>query len=368
MLLLDETAYGKKGKCSAGVARQWNGRLGKVDNCQVGVFAALCRGTVAALVQSRLYLPDEWVKDGQRCKKAGIPAEHCELRSKSTLALELVARTRRLGLRYAWVGADAGYGKEPRFLRSLADAGERFMVDVHRTQRGFLQDPKPSLPTAELPKQRGRQPSRLVTHQPVLTVEGWARSQPASAWQDITVRHTTLGLLRVQALRTVFWLWDHEELQARRWTLLVVRELENPSEISFTLTNADESLATQLLVQVQRQRFWIENAFGDAKSEIGLADYEVRTWTGWHRHMTLCMLAQLFTIEQRFEESESIPMLSTRDVRTLLSCLLSGRRHLLERFCQTVADRQNQRWKSIVSRYLKQGEAPVFLTVKDSTM
>jgi len=368
MLLLDETAYGKKGKHSAGVARQWNGRLGKVDNCQVGVFAALCRGTVAALVQSRLYLPDEWVKDGQRCKKAGIPVENCELKSKSTLALELVARTRQLGLRYAWVGADAGYGKEPRFLRSLADAGERFMVDVHRTQRGFLQDPKPSLPAAESTKKRGRQPSRLVTHQPVLTVEGWAKSQPASAWQEISVRHTTLGLLRVQALRTVFWLWDHEEPQARRWTLLVVRELENPSEISFSLTNADESLATQLLVQVQRQRFWIENAFGDAKSEIGLADYEVRTWTGWHRHMTLCMLAQLFTIEQRFEESESIPMLSTRDVRTLLSCLLSGRRHLLERFCQTVADRQRQRWKSIVSRYLKQGEDPVFLSVGSSTM
>lgn len=366
MLLLDETAFAKKGTHSAGVARQWNGRLGKVDNCQVGVFAALCRGTAATLVQGRLYLPKEWTDDPKRCAKAGIPEKKCSFQSKSTIALELVANTRRLGLRYAWVGADAGYGKEPQFLRDLADAGERFMVDVHATQRMYLNDPKPHVPPAR--EMRGRKPTRLTTTELPISVREWVAEQPDSAWQEVVVRHTTLGLLRVQALRVLAWFWDHQEAEARKWTLLVIREIDRPAEISYSLTNAPDDMPLQVMVQAQRQRYWIENSFGDAKSELGLDGYEVRSWIGWHRHMTLCMLAQLFSTEQRFSESEHIPMLSTRDLRTVMVSLLTDPDRSFARTCKVIEERQRQRWRSQVKRYEKQGETPRFIAFGNSTM
>jgi SRSO17 transposase len=118
-LLIDESGITKKGRHSVGVARQWNGRLGKVDNCQVGVFTALSRGALATLIDTRLYLPKGWVDDARRCVLAGVPKGARALRSKAQLALEMVRANRRRGVRFAWVGMDGGDGKEPALLRAL---------------------------------------------------------------------------------------------------------------------------------------------------------------------------------------------------------------------------------------------------------
>ena len=131
VLLIDESGFAKKGERSAGVSRQWNGRLGKVDNCQVGVFAALCRGEMASLVDARLYLPQAWADDPERCERAAIPENAREYRSKTALALEMVATAQRRGLRFGYVGVDGGYGKEPAFLYGLDALGCRFVADVH---------------------------------------------------------------------------------------------------------------------------------------------------------------------------------------------------------------------------------------------
>ena len=135
-LLIDETAFTKKGGKSVGVARQWNGRLGKVDNCQVGVFGALCSGSASTLIDTRLYLPQKWVKDKARCRAAKIPLESRRFRSKVDLALEMVQASRRLGVRFQWVIADGGYGKEPRFLRTLV---VQALVVVLSVELGFTQ-------------------------------------------------------------------------------------------------------------------------------------------------------------------------------------------------------------------------------------
>jgi SRSO17 transposase len=158
-LLIDESAFAKKGKHSVGVQRQWCGRHGKVDNCQVGVFAALGRGHLSTLIDERLYLPKSWADDPARCRKAGIPkeAQHCH--SKVALALEMVAHQRALGVRHAWVGADGGYGKEPAFLRGLEAMGERFVVDVHKDQQIYVEDPQPIVPqTPSGTRGRSRKP------------------------------------------------------------------------------------------------------------------------------------------------------------------------------------------------------------------
>jgi len=140
-LLIDESGFAKKGEDSVGVARQWCGRLGKVDNCQVGVFGVLCNGARYALIDARLYLPKEWISDPARCESAGIPAAEVVARSKSEHALAIVAQARAQGVRFNWVGVDAGYGKEPAFLRALDAAGEIFVADVHKLPTGLRPTP-----------------------------------------------------------------------------------------------------------------------------------------------------------------------------------------------------------------------------------
>src|ERR1044071_2708573 len=145
-LLLDESAFAKKGDQSVGVARQWSGRLGKVDNCQVAVFACLTQGTSSTLIDTRLYLPKEWTQDPRRCRAARIPPCESVFKSKADLALEMVQGARKNGVRFSWVGVDGGYGKEPAFLRRLEDCGEVFVAEIHKSQQIYLAHPVPRIP------------------------------------------------------------------------------------------------------------------------------------------------------------------------------------------------------------------------------
>ena len=357
-LILDESAFSKKGEHSAGVGRQWNGRLGKVDNCQVGVFVGLCRGVGVALISARLYLPKSWTSNAKRCTKAHIPKDEQAFKTKSQIGLEMIRAARADGVRFSWVCADAGYGKEPQFLRNLDALGERFIIDIHTTQRIFLSDPEPQLP--EPTGRSGRKPARLITRVVSQRVDTWMRAQPASAWQPLEVRHATLGPIQVEALRQRVWLWDKNETETRSWTLLIVRNPDNHEDIHYALTNAPDDNPLIEIVRMERQRFWIEHAFGDAKSEFGLAHYEVRTWVGWHRHMTLCMMAALFSLGERMRESKKIPMLSTRDLRTIMAELIMHPDLDRDKVYEVIADRQMQRWESIRKRYEKSGLQPLF--------
>ena len=145
-LLIDESGFAKRGRCSVEVSRQWLGRLGKVDNGQVAVFGTLVKGKFSAPVDTRLYLPEEWTMDPERCERAGIPEEDRVFRTKPELAMEIVRNARKSKLHYAWDGADAGYGKCPGFCLALDKRGETFVVDLHSDFHVFLQDPRPYLP------------------------------------------------------------------------------------------------------------------------------------------------------------------------------------------------------------------------------
>ena len=145
-LLIDESGFAKQGKGSVGVSRQWLGRLGKVDNGQVAVFGALVRGPYGAPIDVRLYLPQEWANDPKRCEHGGVPEDERRFRTKTELALEIVRHARGNGLRYGWVGADAGYGKGPGFCFALDEIGEAFFIDVHSDFQVYLKDPQPYLP------------------------------------------------------------------------------------------------------------------------------------------------------------------------------------------------------------------------------
>jgi SRSO17 transposase len=319
-LLIDESGFVKKGNASVGVTRQWIGRVGKIDNGQVGVFAALSRREAFALIAKRLYLPDPWVDAPQRCRQAGVPEEHILKRTKPNLGLEMVRHARANRIRFRWVGADSGYGNDPTFLRQLDDEEEQFLVDVHKDQRIYLDDPCPR--PAVRKGDRGSHPTRLTTDQKPIRVDVWAQQQPPSAWQLVTVRDTTRGWLRVKVLHRRVWLWDGEEPTAHCWHLLVRQPTSSHPETKYSLSNAPEKTSVARLTFMQAQRYWIERALQDGKSEVGMAHYQVRGWRAWHHHMALVMLALLFVLETRIEHKESYPLLSCSDIQTLLSKFL----------------------------------------------
>jgi len=157
-LIIDESSFAKQGDRSVGVARQWTGRLGKVDNCQVAVFGVLTDGQRHTPVDMRLYLPKRWIDDPARCARAGVAETARKLTSKSEHALDIVRQARARGMRFEWVGVDAGYGKEPALLRALEDMKEVFVADVHRDQRVWTEEPGLHSPPAH--PGRGRRTKR----------------------------------------------------------------------------------------------------------------------------------------------------------------------------------------------------------------
>lgn len=340
VLLLDESAFAKKGRHSAGVARQWNGRLGKVDNCQVGVFATRCRGEMASLVDARLYLPESWSEDEVRCRRAAIPVDERHYRSKSELALEMVKTARRRGLRFGTVVVDGGYGKEPAFLRELDALGERFQADVHCHQTIYLQDPDPVVPAWS---GRGKRPMRSKARSPALRVDRWAAEQPPEAWRPLALREGEKGTVQAEYLHARVWVWDGAEAHARCWHLLVRREI-GATEIShYGLSNAPAETPWTELARQQAQRFFIEHSFREAKSECGLADYQVRRWDAWHHHVALVMLGTLFLLKQKIQGRKQWPLLSLNDLVTALAHLLPRRPMTTEELANLIEKRHRLR-------------------------
>jgi SRSO17 transposase len=350
-LIIDESAIIKKGKKSVGAARQWCGRLGKVDNCQVGVFASLVSGASASLIDGRLYLPKEWTDNRERCRKAGIP-DAVTFKTKSQLALESIRHARSQGVRFSWVGADGGYGKEPDFLTALDRDGEIFVADVHNPQVIYLEDPAPYIPQRSSSK--GRPPSQYVTDASKITVKSWVANQPDNDWCQITTRDSSKGKQRADILTRRVWVWNHSEPSARQWHLVVRRELNAQGTIKDSLSNAPADTTMERLAYMQGQRFFVERSFQDAKTSAGMSQYQVRGWQAWHHHMALVMMTTMFMLKTRLEQKKSYPLLSCPDIALLLAHFLPRRDTNQEEVFRQMAVRHNQRQASIDSAYARQ--------------
>ena len=337
MLLIDESGFAKKGKKSVGVARQWNGRLGKVDNSQVGVFAALSDGTGAgSLVDTRLYLPEEWTDDAKRCTEAKIPEDKREFKTKPQLAWEMIKSAQSGGLRFGWVGLDGLYGNAPELLRNIADAGLLFTADVHCNQHIYGKDPAPYLP--ERTGKFGRKPSQLQACSPSERIDSFFKDTGELQWQKIFVREGTKGRIEVRACAQRVWLWDGQEQQARQWWAVCVIDSDT-AERKFLLSNAPANTSLVELVRRHAGRYWIERIFQDAKTSVGMADYQARGWIAWHHHMALVMLALLFLLKERRFHAKTLDLLSCQDIVALLDVYLPR----TDRTKQAVINSMNQR-------------------------
>jgi len=350
-LFIDESSIPKKGKKSVGVARQWCGRLGKVENCQTGVFAALNKGAYSSIVDTRLYLPAEWTDDRKRCKAAGVP-DDVAFKTKSELAIEMVISARKRGIGFSWIGADSGYGKDTPFLYALDDLGETFVADVAKDQSIYLEEPIPFLPDKSSP--RGRNPTRLICDAARTRVDQWVASQPEHAWQRVSFRDTTKGKRVADFLVQRVWLWNGKDSKSRCFTLLVRREPGKSDCIKYTLTNVGVDTTLERLAFMQGQRYFVERSFQDAKSYLGMGQYQVRSWQSWHHHMALVMMAMLFMLEIKLKRHRDISLLSTADVVALLAHYLPRRDLDEEELFRQMEHRHRQRQDSINSAYARQ--------------
>lgn len=288
ILVLDGSGFPKKGTESVGVKRQWCGRLGKQDNCQVGIYLGYVGSGSAALVDRQLYLPIEWCRRPSRRDKCHVPKE-IRFRTSVQIADDLLKKDASR-FPHAWITGDDEFGRASWFRHALGRRGERYLLDVPGNTTIRDLEALPPAPTGR----RGGVPKT-----PFAQAQAWALAQPASSWTTFLVRNAEKGPLQVEAIRI------HVEtcLEKRRGffeTLLVTRNVEGDPEYRFHLSNADSSIALAEMVRVAKERRRIEDCFEQAKGEAGLAHYEVRSWLGWHHHMTLSLLASWFLVlEQR---------------------------------------------------------------------
>jgi SRSO17 transposase len=354
-LIIDESSFAKQDDRSVGVARQWSGRLGKIDNCQVAVFGVLSDGQRHAPVDMRLYLPKGWVDDPARCEQAGIPLDARTLTSKSEHALDIVRQARARGMRFAWVGVDAGYGKEPAFLRALDDTNEVFVADVHRTQRIWTEPPELAVPPSQ--PGRGRPARKRQASGEAVTVESLVKGFDSGDWTRCVLRDSTRGELRVDLAHRRVWVWGGEEDTPRCWHLIVRREVKSEKTIKYTLSNAAADAPLLDLGQMQGQRYWVERTFEDAKGECGLADYQALGWR--HHHVTMVMLAMLFIAEQRVAHQPGLALLTPRDIVEILQEPLPRKPEGRDALVARINQRHERRRGAIASRFRTQRrEAP----------
>ncbi len=284
VIVFDPSAFAKKGTKSVGVSRQWCGRLGKVENCQVGIYMAYASRKEHTLVNMRLYLPKEWTKDRSRYNAAGVP-KGIKLRTRHELALEMLDEHGAL-LPHAWVTGDDEMGRPMDFRLKLRGRGERYLLAVpSNTLVRDIDAPPPEY------SGRGKYPKN-----PFIRVDRWCNVQPESAWTTIDVRDGEKGPLTVDVVKC--------RVQARTATggtgleelLFITRERQADKTFKhdYYLSNADSEVPLEEYARVAKAEPRIEECLRRAKGEAGLADYQVRNWTAWHHHQTLALLAAWF--------------------------------------------------------------------------
>jgi len=351
-LLLDESGLPKQGRMSVGVQRQYCGRLGKVDNCQVGVYLAYSNPTHSTLVDHRLYLPESWVEDAARRKKCGVPSE-ISFKTKAELGLEMVRSFKAQALPFSWVGMDAFYGEQPWLLDRLNEEGLVYMADIPCTTRIFLSLPK----TEVTPRQgdRGRHPTkeRLVEGEPSPeAVRDFGQRLPSSAWTRLRIRDTERGELIAEF--TVMRVWHSvDNLPFQEVWLVIRRDLET-SHLRFSFSKASPDTSLERLARMQSRRYWVERALENAKGEARLDQYEVRGWRGWHHHMTMTLLAMLFLLELTLRMKEKAPLLTIQDAREILEEFLPRKTYEPKDFIELLKQKHKARRSARKSHAKKQ--------------
>jgi SRSO17 transposase len=297
VIVFDPSGFPKKGTKSVGVARQWCGRLGKVDNCQVAVYMAYVSRVDQALVNARLYLPEEWARDRARRKAAGVP-KAVRFQTRHEQALEMLDEQGSL-LPHAWVAGDDEMGRNAAFRRDLHERGEQYLLAVpSNTLIRDLDAPPPAY------QGRGAVPKRAFE-----PVDRWRDALGADAWTKINVRDGDKGPLEVEVATCRVRTKIAQRVMPYDETLVIIRALdeEGATKYDFYFSNAPRDTPVKEFARVALAAHRIEEAIKRGKSEVGLSHYEVRNWLGWHHHQTLSLIATWFLVRETLRGKKMDP-------------------------------------------------------------
>ena len=283
--VFDGSDFPKQGRKSVGVARQYCGRLGKVANCQAGMFLAYVSPLGRSLVDKGLYLPKSWTSDPGRCAAAGVPEERRNYRSKTKLALDLGH------LKAGWVAADDAFGMSPSFRDGLAALGMSYVLDVPGGTTVWPLEPAWTSPEYQ-GFGRPRKPKLRDGQRRIM--EQRSDELPDEAWREITVAQGSQGPRSYQFSAQRVRPTAKRRPSEIHWAIWC-RNLDG-SEPRYCLSNAPEDTPLETLARVGGSRWRIETEFETEKSDVGLDEYETRTWAGWHHHIALCLLAGAFLL------------------------------------------------------------------------
>ena len=347
---LDGSDFLKRGDESVGVKRQYCGEVGKVANCQAGVFLGYTSRRGYTLLDRRLYLPEEWATDetyAQRREKCGVPQD-VEFQTKPQLGWEMIKAVREAGtLRGRWLVCDEAFGRDTDFLDQVAGNELWYYAEVPHDTQVWLERP-----TTVLPKWsgRGRKPSRerLAEGEPApQTVATIAQAQPERKWTRHTIKEGSKGpmvadfaILRVVAVR--------DGLPGPDVWLVLRRNVSN-GKLKTYLCNAPVETPQRTLIRLSGMRWPIETCFQDGKQYVGLGDYQVRSWLGWHHHMTLCILAHFFLVRVRLRLKDKAPALTVPQARLMLTGILPKRRFDAQWVLEVLAYRQKRNHAAYLS-------------------
>jgi len=291
VLVFDPSAFPKSGRESVGVARQWCGRLGKVDNGHVAISLGYVSRMGHTLVDLRLYLLKAWTQEKARLDKAGVPKAQRGYRTRHQLALEMLEKN-GASLPHRWMAGDDEMGRPYWFRRRLDRLGERYLLAVPGNT--LLRDLETAPPES---RGRGRRPTR-----PWQRVDQWNTSLAQEAWTTIDVRDGAKGPLVVELVKRRVVARTPQRQEGHEETVVVVRYRDRDRQevvtIDFYLSNGPAQTSLATFARVAKAAHRIEECLQRSKSEAGLADYEVRHWTGWHHHQTLSLIATWFLVTE----------------------------------------------------------------------
>jgi len=323
ILLIDESGMVKQGNHSVGVARQWCGSVGKVANSQVGVYLGYASRKGHSFLDARLFLPEKWFSEtyAEKRQACGVP-EEISHQTKPEIALDLLKKAFDRGkLPCQWVAADELYGDSPVFRDGVADLGKWYFAEVSCSSHVWQDKPELYLPNW---KGRGRKPTRLRLRNPEQKsqrVDTLAQELPSDAWTRAKIKEGTKGpmvcdfaFLRIVEVR--------DGLPGPESWLIIRRNITDPAEIKYFLSNAPEDIDPMELVRISGMRWPVETIFRAGKVEVGFDHYELRSWLGWHHHMFFAFLAHLFLVRMRIFFKERASALTVYQVRLLLLSVL----------------------------------------------
>ncbi len=311
-LILDSTQFPKKGSTSVGVARQYCGALGKVANCQSAVVAAYASPKGCTLVDFRLYLPEAWFSrdpaNQRRWQKGRIPPQ-TPFRTHPELAWEIVAGLlARASLPFGWVLMDEGFGRDTALLDRLAEAGLCYLAEVPHSTEVWTRRPAtyvpPAKPTGRPPHRERLRPNSLRP----LRVGELADTLTPRQWARHGIKEGAHGPLVADFAALRVWLVRGGLPASRAWVIFR-RKPDDPHELKVYLSNAPAHTPLEVFAHYSGMRWPIETVIQEAKSELGMDHYAVRGWPGWHRHMTMCLLAHHFLVRARNRLKKTLPPL-----------------------------------------------------------